>query len=111
MPRVYIPQEPVKKGEDGGLVRSFNLSPAAAFGELVFVYPADKPGLDPAPTLRVVQAALANFGPNDYLLPVGNMRLIAWCAAIAARKCGGTLRLLDWDGRERVYVPTTARLY
>jgi hypothetical protein len=97
MSRIFIPHEPLRRDpESGEMVRKIDLSPAAAFGELVFLLPPGEPPRDPVPTIEILRAKLAGFQSNDYLLPVGSPLLIAWAAAIAARAAGGRLRLLQW---------------
>jgi len=100
-PRVFIVNEPLfRTGQ-----RVFDLRPAQAFGELVHVFPAGQPPSDPSYAEGVLDEALADFGPDDYLLPVGNVALIAATAAVAAVRAGGALNVLVWDGERRVYSP------
>lgn len=107
MARVFVPQEPVKKGRDGEWIRQFDLSSAAEYGELIFVCPPSKPSLDPESSMPSIRVAMDDFGPDDYLLPVGSMRLIVWCTALASIKVD-KLKVLEWDSGARRYVATTA---
>ncbi len=109
MARVFVPQEPVKKDENGDMVRQFDLSSAAAFGDLIFICPSSKPPLDPEASLAKIRQSLETFGPDDYLLPVGSMRLIVWCAGVAGARVQH-LKVLEWDGSSRRYVSTVADL-
>jgi hypothetical protein len=110
MPRVFVVNEPLRRDRDTGLeTKAINLAPARQFGELVFLLPAGQIPFDPAPTIRQLTEGLQDMTSDDYLLPVGDMRAIAWACAIASVRCGGSLRILHWSSR--AYTPITARLW
>lgn len=108
-PRVFVPYEPLKKSPGGDFGRAIDLRPAAEFGDLVFILPPfSAVPLDPEAMLPAIREQLRDFGPNDYLLPVGAPHVIGWCTAIAAR-ASRTVTMLVW-GRETGYTPIRADL-
>jgi hypothetical protein len=108
-PRVYVPHEVLRRNrETQELERGMDLSPAAAFGELVFLLPPGRPSNDPAAYVTTLRAGLAGFLPTDFLLPIGHPAVAAYCAALAARATGGRLRLLIWNARQACYEATPA---
>lgn len=112
MPLVYVPHEPLRRDpETGEWGRAKDLTPALEYGELRFLLPAGRPPNDPALVVELLEAGLADFRPEDYLLPVGSPVVSAWAAAIAARRSGGTLRVLEWLTRSSAYRPHVARLW
>lgn len=109
--RVFIVSEPLRQTADHRWVRSIDLSPAAAHGELVFLMPPGNEGpSDPAYAIEALEHGLASFGPSDLLLPVGHPLYIAWAAAIACRRTGGCLNLLHWQQRARTYNVVRSRV-
>lgn len=104
-PRVFVVSEPLRYDAGRGQwVRSMNLNPAAAYGELIFLMPAGNEGpSDPAACVAMLQHGLKPFTADDFLLPVGHPLYICWAAAIAAQLAGGRLNLLHWQPRERAY--------
>ena len=108
-PRVFIPQEPTKFDHDTGQrLRSIDLSPAAEYGELVFITPTgERMPLDTRGTVEYIAQAMEDFGPEDYLVPVGHPALIAICAVEAVRASGSRLKMLIWNNRDARYTPMT----
>lgn len=112
MARVYVVNEPLRwDGASQSLVKMIDLSPALLFGELVFLLPAGRLPMDPAPTLIALRSGLEDFREEDYLLLVGDPRAIAWAAAIAADKSDGCLNLLHWQSAQGCYAPVRARVF
>lgn len=109
-PRVFVVNEVLRRNEQGDMVSVRDLSAAYKFGELVFLV-SGKPPLDPQPSIDTLTEKLADFTGNDYLLLIGHPALIGWAAAIAARKTGGKLNLLQWVDHMRDYVPMRATLW
>ena len=54
---------------------------------------------------------LAGYKPTDYLLLVGNPCLIGWAVAIATHKTGGSVRLLQWSGKDKKYIGILANIF
>lgn len=101
MSDVYIVQRQTV-GRDRPL---FNFSHAGTFGRLVFLLGNDDSPGAPTRTAERLRLGLEDFRAEDYLVPVGSPALIAWAAAIAAQRTGGSLRLLLWDNGQRLYHP------
>jgi hypothetical protein len=62
-------------------------------------------------TLPAIREAMAEYRRGDYLVLAGDMNLVAFAAALAARESGGSLGLLRWDGRGERYVALSAQLW
>lgn len=86
-----------------------DLSPATAYGELVFVlHEAQHPHRDPEAVLVSINEVMEeeSFTENDWLLLVGNPVLIA-LVAVAATYYAPRLNLLQWDRGSGSYIPVT----
>lgn len=99
MPRVFIIQDQqVRRG--GELVSKFDFAAARHFGEPVFLLgPGDRPFLPNDRLVEELHEKLQDFGPDDYLLLVGNPCLIGWATAIAAHYSGGIVQQLQFAAR------------
>lgn len=110
--RIFVVNEPLRKNpETGELERAINLGSAKDHGSLVFLLPPGPLPDDPRPTIIALQNGLADFTQNDFLLLVGDLRAIAWAAAIAADKTGGPLKLLHWQRNQHRYDPVSVDLF
>lgn len=110
--RVFVVHENLRFDEaSNSWVRSMDFTPAARFGELVFLAPPGRLPGDPAAVIPAMAEALVGITAADYLLPAGDPLAIAWAAALAARRLDGLLTLLRWDGRARAYAPVRTRLW
>lgn len=101
MPKVFITQLPSRL-EGGSWVPTVDVTPAEEHGAIVFLVP---PGLN-APTMQGVveqlRSKLAEFGPEDFLLPMGDPVLMATaCAILGARL--EMFHMLKWDRQSRRY--------
>lgn len=95
-PRVFVVQDDGQK----------NLLPALKFGSIEpLISGRDSQLYNTAPLVEELEAKLASFDEDDYLLLVGDPAAIAICAIIAARRTGGLIQLLKWDRQERAYYP------
>lgn len=112
-PRVFVVQQPTGRDPANGMVRNtMDLTPAAAWGDLSFILPeTENPFRDISQTARKVHNHLAmrGYGPDDFLLLVGNPTLIAVVAAVAASQVG-RLRLLQWHRTDHSYRPVEVHL-
>lgn len=111
MPRVFIPQVPSRY--DGGTnlwVPTVNIKPAAQYGDIRVILPpaAARSGIDAC--TAVLREALDDYGPEDYLLALGDPTLYAVAAVLAARRTGGLLRMLKWDRLSSKYVSEEVEL-
>ena len=55
--------------------------------------------IDAADAVRRIEAALADYTEQDYLMCIGDPVLIGIATAIAARNTGGVVNLLKWNRR------------
>lgn len=109
MSRVFVVNEPTEPDPDTGLRRrKLDLTPATAFGDLVFLTPPGNPPLDPEAILPNMREKLRDFCEDDYLLLVGHPTLIAWASILAARANGGRIQTLIWRGRSSSYYGLSA---
>lgn len=111
MSRVFVVHEPVRLNHDTGVVeRTHDLSPAAEYGELVFLMQGRSP-LTPQPVIYSLKQKLYGFNDDDYLLPIGHPALIGWATTIAASYNRGHVRMLIWESKIRKYILSDAWLY
>lgn len=105
-PRVFVVQEHLTKvGER--LEPKFDMSDAQRYGQLCYLLGASAAPWTPSVALQLHQA-LQHYEPTrDFLLLTGNPVLIGMVCAVAAQYGKGKLAVLQWDGRNRKYVPLT----
>ncbi len=92
----------------------YDLEPAKAFGEIVFVNPVDRPVPVRARDEAINRAheVLANATKDDYLIWAGGDPLgLVIASAIMADKTNGQFNYLKWDRRARNYTPTPLTLF
>lgn len=108
---VYIVQEPQTFSKETGLhTTKFDFSAAAEFGDIEVLLnfkakPWDKSVLDE------LKHKLQDFGPGDWLILTGNPALMGAAAAIVADLTDGQLRLLQYNGKDRRYLPVVLDVY
>jgi len=111
--RVFIVQQPTGRDRETGAIKpTMDLSPAREYGEPRFVLREwENPFNDFEATAAEVRRVLEgqDFGPDDWLLLVGNPCLIGLVAAEAVRLTG-QLRMLQWNRTDHRYLPVTAQL-
>lgn len=98
-PRVFAVQRPAYfDQEKRGWVNKYDLTPAEAYGELIFILP---PGniyrgkFDRA--LSQIQEELEDFTEDDFILAVGDPVAIAASVMAASNKTGGRVNILKYD--------------
>ena len=102
---VYIVQEPQRRDRiTGEFVPTFDLTPAAVYGDLKVILPPGNVMLSPAPMIAKLKHELRNFCDDDYLLAVGDPAAMTTAAAIAAKFNRGKYALLKWDREARAYI-------
>ncbi len=113
MSRVFVVHQPTGRDRVTGDIKpTMDLSPAAEYGPLIFVLRDwANPHADFQTLADEVQRVLEveGFGPEDWLLLVGNPCLIGLVAAEAALQTGW-LRALQWDRAGARYLPVIAQL-
>lgn len=111
MPKVYAPQMPSRYDNATRLwIPTVNLAPAEKFGEVVVALPPNANRLHLAPLIVALKEQMADYGPEDYVVAVGDPSLIAAAACIASRKTGGLLRILKWDRQTGQYLAVEAQI-
>ena len=104
-PTVYIVQEPTRRNRNTGQMEStFDLTPAAAYGDLKVMLPPGNVMLSSKPMSDKLKHELRNFNDNDFLLAIGAPAAFATATAIAAKFNMGRYKLLTWDRESRAYI-------
>lgn len=110
--RVFVVNETVRRNRaTGSFERNRDFSSAASFGSLLHLTPPGTPPGDLSAQVAGMSRMLSDFGPDDYIIPVGHPALIGWACAVAARNAGGRLRLLIWHEQSASYFPAEATLW
>ena len=113
MSRVFAVQQPTGRDRDTGKIRdTMDLSPAALFGEILFVLREwENPFSNIQATLEEIRRVLDvdQFGEDDYLLLVGNPILIGLVTSEAADRVD-SLRMLQWNRNSGHYTPLSVQL-
>lgn len=87
MSRVFVVQNHVRfDGATQRLLPKYDISSAAKYGEIVYVLPPRASVACPDEVIATIAKSLADFGPDDYLLPIGHPCFIGWATAIAASR-------------------------
>lgn len=110
MSKVYVVQDQrIWKGKD--FVSKFDFSTAEDYGELVMLLESSDNQNDPQAVIDKLDHALALYTEEDHLLLVGNPCLIGWTVAVAAYYSPTkVVRMLQWSGRDRKYLPVISQL-
>lgn len=104
-PRVFVVQQPAYFDRDKRkFVPKYDLSPASAYGQLIFMLGPGNIFKD-----RMVQATrqlgtvLNGFTEFDFILAVGDPVAIAAAVLIAGDRTKGKINLLKWDRLSSAY--------
>lgn len=108
MSRVFIVQRTQRKNSNGTLEDRFDTSRADRFGQVQDLLLASASPFHPDPVLRELHAKLRDFGPEDYILCMGNPVLIGWAVTIASFYAHGKVCCLQWSGTNDRYIPVEA---
>ena len=104
MPRVFIPQIPSRfDTRANAWMPTVNIDPAKKFGELNIMLPPEANRLELSSIVSVLKRMMKDYSANDYVLALGDPRIIA-VAAVIAERAAGSLRLLKWDKMSRDYI-------
>ena len=103
--RVFIVQRPAYYDrERRGWVNKYDLRPAEAFGELVFLLRPGNIYRDKLATaIKHLHEQLETYGSGDHIMAVGDPVAIAITVMIAASKNGGRVSLLKYDRMSEKY--------
>lgn len=97
--RVFVVQRPAfYSAERKGWVNKYDITPARAFGELIFLLrPGNLYKDQLVSTMASLREALADFGPSDHLLAIGDPVAIAASVLEAGRSNNGQVQMLKFD--------------
>lgn len=104
-PKVFVTQEVFSRGDDGELRVKFDLSEAAAFGRLVFLFGHGPVALSPNAMVSGIVHRLSEerFEPDrDFLLTIGD-NVIACALGAVLGATYGRFQVLRWDRRRKGY--------
>jgi len=106
-PRVFVVQQPAYYCRDKReFVPKYDLTPAAVYGQLVFMLGPGNIFKDRmAQAIKQLSAVLQSFSQEDFILAVGDPVAIAAAVLIAGGRTGGTITLLKWDRISAAYEP------
>lgn len=109
-PKVYVVQnQHCWDSESKKFVPKYDYRAATEYGELVDLLSPTAAPFNSKPIIQELQEKLKGFTPDDYLLLVGNPVNIGMATAIAADYAGGELKVLQWSGKDRKYIPITIK--
>lgn len=105
MSKVYVVQEPQSYDKvTGKRTLKFDMSSAEEFGQVEVLLEWTAKPWDKS-VIEELKAKLDRFEDGDWLILTGNPSLMGAAAAIVADVTGGSLRLLQYHGKERRYIP------
>lgn len=97
-PKVYVVHLPYRRSLSGHPVPAVNIDAAARYGEFVRVInTTHKLPHDLSPLIPTLTDGLRDFGPDDYLLHVGDQGALAIAMALVAHKLNGRVKVLRWQ--------------
>lgn len=109
---VFVVQEVLKRDNVSGMSRPvFDLSPAAKFGDLVFLLPPDVARFSVGLYADRMAKLLANYSDADYIVPTGDPAAMMIAGAIAAKANNGKVKVLSWDRLTGNYIPVVVECW
>lgn len=126
MSRVFVIQNQQRRNKvTGKLYPAFNISPAEIFGTITYILgPSARPfgketkdveesqqNFQPSALVTEMQKKLKNYSDDDYLLLIGNPCFIGFAVAIASHFNNGRVRVLQWNGMLKKYIPVMVSLF
>lgn len=103
--RVFVVQRPAYfDRERRGWVNKYDISAAAEYGELVFLLNPGNIYRDKlASAIALLHRELADYGPEDHILAIGDPVAIAATVMVASLQNGGKVSLLKFDRMDAKY--------
>ena len=110
---VFVIQKQMKLDDaTGDLVPRFSsLERAKRWGDLKYLLSPTAHPFNPESIISDLKEKLETFTEDDHLLLIGNPALIGMATAIAAKQTSGTVRFLQWPGRQKDYMEISVRLF
>ena len=104
MSRVFIPQVPSRfDSRLNTWLPTVNVDHAKKFGDINIMLPPEASRLETPSIVAALKRMMADFGPDDYVVALGDPMIIA-IASVLAERAAGALRLLRWDRNTREYI-------
>ncbi len=105
MSKVFVVQRPAYYDRQRrGWVNKYDLTPAEAHGQLVFLLSPGNIYRDKLSTaLERLREGLADYGPDDHLMAIGDPVAIAAAVMVASSITGGRISLLKFDRMTNQY--------
>lgn len=90
--------------DNGQRRMKFDIRPATAFGDIVFLNPDGPIGYAAGPLLANMRERLADFDPaEDFILPAGDPAIMVATGFLLRSMGWEWFRLLKWDHKSRTY--------
>jgi len=84
---------------------------AAQHGSIKYLLSPSAAPWNPKPILEDLDRGLTGYRNEDSLLLIGNPVLIGWAVTIAASWNNGFVKTLQWNGKDRAYIPVSAQIF
>jgi hypothetical protein len=91
--------------------RFSSIDKAESWGKMVYLLSPSAHPFDPPLVLGDMHEKLKDFSDDDHLLLIGNPALIGMATAIAAHYNNGSVKLLQWSGRNDRYIEVVTKIY
>lgn len=109
---VYVVQDHRRYNKDTGSFESvYDLSPAEAFGELKYLLTPTAAPWNADSIVQDLWDGLEGWKEGDYLLMIGNPILCGLATTVACDIGQGSIRFLQWNGKEKRYIDVEAQVY
>jgi hypothetical protein len=102
MNKVWAVQANMKRNHDGSWTPKFDLTPAAQFGKVEFVFGFGQAALMGPAAQASIEERLKEYSDDDFILPVGDNVLFGMVIAHLVRN-GYAPRALRWDRHANRY--------
>ena len=111
MPRVFIPNLPMRKHPDTrAWVPSIDVEPARRHGEVVVLLAQEEVQAGLSNCIPALRKRIVDSDPDDYVLCTGRPALqMAMGILWSQRHPGSPMRVLEWDARLRDYMAIEVR--
>lgn len=106
---VYVVQRATYR-QGNVLKDKYDLSPAETFGPLVELLEPNTKPFNTEPIIDQLYEKLDSFSDDDFLICIGNPILLSLAVSVAVDINDGRVKLLQWNGHKKTYVPVDADL-
>lgn len=102
MSKVWAVQSNMKRNSDKSWTPKFDLTPAAQFGQIEFVFGFGQAALMGSAAQQSIEERMKEYTDQDYVLPIGDNVLGMMITAHLVRN-GHSPRVLRWDRHTQRY--------